>query len=695
VRIVPERPAQRPTSPWIPVAAVIAVALAVRLATLSIVNHPAFYFAKYPTLAWQFLQGEGPATRAFTASPLYLYFWYLLHVLMPGELGLAVVVQMVLGAVACGALVIVGQTFFDRRVGLWAGLSAALYLPFIANDATFVSEGLVLLLNSVALAFLGAAMRRGEAGPAAASGLLFGLSAAARPNILLVVPFCAAGLWFTSQFPVRRNALLAAAFILPVLAGPLLITWRNDRVSGAPVFVMSDSGIVFYLGNNELDNGLSYTWPRHIDLYTPLPGEVDPTHRIAHTMAEAETGRKLDANEAAAFWMEQGMSFIRQHPGEYLHLLLVKLRYIWGYTEAHDVQTTYEQERALRGWPLLRFGWIAPLSLLGLVVTAAQWRRLMPLYGILFCYTVTGLLFTVVARYRLPFVPVVLLLAVAGADWLLSQARAKRHHRLAAGVLAVVLLAIGINWHDPLTRILEADYEAAGAQVNRAVVLAHDGRDAEAEPLLLAIAAEPPTFAQGVSARRALADIAMRRGDQAAARRWQRSANGPLLPDQLPPDLPSSAAQLLDEARTHPDAVEPWLLLGAREWLDGNVAAAERRFALAGRLVPTFAPSHANRAWCLDALGQKAAARRWAEAARRLDPGLMTAHRLLTKLAAEDGRLDAVRAELLALNRAYPDQPGFVAGLAMVERADGELAAAARLEAALPPGFVDAAGEQP
>jgi len=687
VRIVSEAPAHRSQPPWLPVLTVIGVALAARVATLPLVNQPSLYFAKYPTLAEQFLQGEGPATVAFTASPLYLYFWYLLHVLLPGRLDLAVVVQMVLGAVACGALAVVGTAFFDRRIGFWAGLAAALYLPFIVNDATFVSEGLVILLNTLALAFLGGALRQGETGPAAASGLLFGLSAAARPNILLLVPWCVAGLWLGASLPRRRKLVLVVAFVLPVLAGPMVITWRNARVSGAPVFVMSDSGIVFYLGNNELDNGLSYTWPRHVDLYTPLPGEVDPTHRITHAIAEAETGRTLDANEAAAFWMEQGLRFVRQHPGEYLHLLVVKLRYIWGYTEAHDVQTTYEQERKLRGWPLLRFGWIAPLGLLGLMVTVSDWRRLLPLYGILACYTVTGLLFTVVARYRLPFVPVVLLFAVAAATWLGEQARQRHRRQLSAGLAVVGLLAVGINWHDPLTQIFEADYDAAGAIANRALMLARDGRFDEASPLLLKLAAAPPTFAQGVSARRALAEIAAQRGDHQGAARWRQAADGPLLPDRIPADLPRSAPHLLDEARTHPDAVEPWLRLGAREWLDGHPAEAERRFALAGRLVPTFAPAHANRAWALDSLGRKDDAQRWAEAARRLDPSLLSAHRLLTKLATEAGKLSELGAELRELNRAYPDQPGFVAGLAMAERAAGNVAEAARLEAMLPADF--------
>jgi tetratricopeptide (TPR) repeat protein len=659
---MPTTPADRSSAParlplwrrfWFAVAAVAAVALAVRLAALPALARQELVFAKYPTLALEMAQGRGEALTAFTASPLYLYFWVLMHRLFPGMIGLVIPVQMVLGAITCAGIAMAGSCWAGRRAGLLAGLAAALYLPFVVNDASFVSEGLVLLCNTAALYCLGRLQASPRQGWALAAGAAIGVSGMARPNIALFIPFAMAAAWYTVPAGRRRLGLCLSVLVAAV-AGPLLITVRNLVVSGQPVPVMSDSGIVLYLGNNELDTGLSYTWPRHEPLLHPKPGEVDPTHRVAREIAERESEKPLGPNEVADFWTRQALRYVLARPVEYAGLLLRKLRYTWTDLEIHDVQTTFAQEDRLRAWPLLRFGWVAPLALAGLALSASGWRRLFPLYGLLATYTATGMIFTVVARYRLPMLPALFVLAAVALNALADDLRRRRWQRAAGMVLLIVVAAVGVNLGDYQTRSFVASQRAAITTLNRAGARIQAGDLDKARALYEEITLSPPCFTALLQARYGLMMTALRAGDEQAAAAWRDAALGARLPQ---PDLEAvpQTATLGQRLTTDPEDVEALLLLGVRQWHEGQIDAAEHSFRQATRRVPLFPTGHLNRAWCLLRLGRPDQARRWAEAARRLQPELADMHRLIIEIARAQGRLPDLLPEYERLARIHPD----------------------------------------
>lgn len=655
--------------PWVGVAVVGAVALAVRLAALPELARQELVFAKYPFLAMEMTQGKGEALRAFTASPLYLYFWVCMHHLFPGMIGLVIPVQMVLGALTCVGIALAASCWAGRRAGLLAGLAAGLYLPFVVNDASFVSEGLVLLCNTAALYCLGRLQASPRHGWALAAGAAVGVSGMARPNIVLFIPFALAAAWCAAPAG-RRRLGLCLSVVLAAAAGPLLITARNLAVSGQPVPVMSDSGIVLYLGNNEMDTGLSYTWPRHEPLLHAKPGEVDPTHRVAREVAERELERPLGPNEVARFWTRQAHQYARQYPLEYAGLLLRKLRYSWTDLEIHDVQTTFAQEERLRSWPLLRFGWVAPLALAGLVLSAPRWRRLFPLYGLLATYTATGMIFTVVARYRLPMLPAVLTLAALSIGALTESLRRRRWRQALGGVLVAAVAAFGVNLGDYQTRSFVATQRAAINNLNHAAARVEAGDLERARALYEEVVRAPPSFTALLQARYGLVLIALQAGDQAAAVAWREAALGPRLPQPALEAVPDEPA-LRRRLEADPDDVEAALLLGVRQWHEGQIDAAERSFRQVTRRVPGFPTGHLDRAWCLLRLGRPAEARRWAEAARRLQPELADTHRLIIEVARAQGRLTELVPEYERLARIDPDLKAYADALEQVRAAAG------------------------
>ncbi len=572
--------------------AVFAGALLVRLAC-----YHAFagdFFLKYPALAALYLSGQGEATRPFTASPLYLFYWIAVGKLLGGSIIGGRLLQLVVGAANCALIAVLGRRLFDTRAGLLAGIAAALYLPFIVHDGTFVSATLVTFANLSALWLL-ARYRQGQRIGLAAGGLLLGLSACARPNALLLAPFF--GLWAlrrprtgsladTESETGRRRPWPAIIFTLTVLVPPALVTARNYRVAHDFVPVMSDGGIVFYLGNNEMDTGFMYCWPRYEDLFRTLPGEVDPTHRVAHEIAERETGRSLRPSQSSAFWMAQGLRFMREQPRQYLWLVARKLAYTWTGYEAHDVASAFDSQDALarRPW-FLRF---APVGALGL--TGAFWFRrrlweLLPLYGILLAYTLTGAWFTVVARYRIPMIPALLWFGAGLVAVLLEAIRKREFRRLIAPLAGAACLFAAMSYRNYPMQALDAQYRIEREHLAPAEGALRAGRFKRAELHLRQTIAARATFMTVCRAYGLLAVVYEGLGNEPRAQEYRaigraravsRGHTDLLLP---PPQLAGDPV------------FEQWQE-GVAHYRAGHPAQARRAFTRLCHMVPNLAPAH-------------------------------------------------------------------------------------------------------
>ena len=165
--------------------------------------NPAFDGAYYLNWARAWAgQGGGP-DGAFYLAPLYpwLLSWWLRA---GGEsFGLLYLLQHGLGLATAGLIAVAGR----RRLGEGAALAAAalylLHAPLLFFASRPLGESLALFLLFAAVA---AAWRAGPASGLAA-GFLAGLAALARPNLLLVTLFWAAGEAVLVQAPARSLAV--------------------------------------------------------------------------------------------------------------------------------------------------------------------------------------------------------------------------------------------------------------------------------------------------------------------------------------------------------------------------------------------------------------------------------------------------------------------------------------------------------
>jgi len=88
---------------------------------------------------------------------------------------------------------------------------------------------------------------------------------------------------------------------------------------------------------------------------------------------------------------------------------------------------------------------LAPVAVIGLLLTARRWRELVPLYAVLAMVLATLLAFFVLARYRIPAVPVIALFACAGVAEAIARLRRGTRRPVALAVLAAAVAAVWVS----------------------------------------------------------------------------------------------------------------------------------------------------------------------------------------------------------------------------------------------------------
>jgi tetratricopeptide (TPR) repeat protein len=489
---------------------------------------PGFYYDWAKEIASGNWLGHAP----FVQSPLYAYLLALLMKVFGDDVVRLLVVQAIAGCGTVLLTWYAGRRLLGPAHGLLAAGILAIYGPFIFFEGmvmkTFLSPPLTILLvilfdrvreRGAPIAAAGTAAEPtptggapapaagvpAPAGPANAAlaqagatrlagitGAVYGLATLDRDNFILMAPMLALLALWLGGGPNRTGWRAAGAFTLGTVLVIAPVTLRNWIVAKEFVLLTTGGGEVFFIGNNADANGL----------YVPPPFvRPDPKYEHADFVSRASeiAGRPLSPMQSSWFWFRQGMAFIAEHPLAWARLLWRKGVHFWNYYELPDnlnydilqqfspLLGSLNARLPPRGWPTLAlplgagrwaesrlhfyatFGTLAPLGLLGIWLTRRGWRRLVPLYVLLFGYMGTVLLFFNFSRFRVPVVPILALfaaesLAVLGGGLrragrfalallkrsgdLVERARALRpgaRQVATGGLFAVVLLGLNLE----------------------------------------------------------------------------------------------------------------------------------------------------------------------------------------------------------------------------------------------------------
>jgi len=442
----------------------------------------------------------------FFRAPLYPYLLGVMLSIFRGSLTAARVVQACYGAFVPVVTFFVARRVCGRRCGVVAGALAAIYPFFIYFDNELLITSLIVLLDALLLLLI----LRADEHPSwmrwLGAGVILGLSAIARPNVLVFAPLIFVWIWLAARAgalagkaPVvasapsgdadagraskhgpftllnRSTPLLTAAHRFTVLVvGAVLViapvTLRNAALEKDFVLIASQGGINYFIGNNAQSDGVSAVVPGLGEAW-----EYDDCERIA----EREEGRRLKPSEVSGFWYGKGREFLRTRTGDAVRLHARKFVLFWNSYELANNKDIYYFGRmsgVFRGLSWLHFGVVVPLAAVGLLALRRRRRRAALLLFFVAAYSASVIMFFISARFRMPVLPALLVLAAAGLVWLWDEMRTRQWLRLAAGLACVAVVAAFVNYDFYSTHLGDRP------QTHNTIGLAHAsaGRYAEA-----------------------------------------------------------------------------------------------------------------------------------------------------------------------------------------------------------------------
>ncbi|MBX6316464.1 MAG: hypothetical protein IRY99_26665, partial [Isosphaeraceae bacterium] len=317
----------------------------------------------------------------------------------------------------------------------------------VFTDALLEKEGPAALVASAALFLSARAAEPGRSWRSALGmGLAWGVVALLRANALVLAPlgilwwlgWSGAGGWRSRLMAGVVYGVGFAAALAPVTA----INWAVSHPHEL-ILTTWQAGPNFYIGNGPEATG-TYAAPAFV--------EANPAHEAADFAAEARrrSGRDLSPSRVSRFWLMEGLRRWGEAPLASLRLLGWKLILLANNVEIPDNQDM-EVVRLVAapalGLAVLSFGGLAPWATLGLGLGRPART---PFWWFLVGSTLAGLAstaaFFVVGRYRIPWVPGLLLLGAAGAVDATRRALSRHWRSLASRLLRFALPAAALAW---------------------------------------------------------------------------------------------------------------------------------------------------------------------------------------------------------------------------------------------------------
>jgi dolichyl-phosphate-mannose-protein mannosyltransferase len=354
--------------------------------------------------------------------PVYPYFLAALYG-ATGTFEAARWAQALIGAMLVAAVGLAGSRAFSPRVGLWAAAVAAFYPELVWFSVHFWSETVFTVLLWWGIERLLAADRLGGIGRAVAAGLLWGAAILTRETVLYFVPLAA--VWLATRDRGRARAQAAAFFVTALLiVAPW--TYRNWVEFHAFVPVATAGGQNLFQGNALIPRDVTY------EMVDAVQGRVQQ-YRYAMRMG-------LQAiRDRQPWWIFEKLRDEMPRFWEADSLVLVHLKR--GAKAYGVVPPTVAVAVALV--VLVPYVGVLALFALGLVRLRPT-RPAVLLVGFLAYYNLIHVVTHGFARYRLPIMPVVFL--IAGLGWVAWRdgelARMSGRARALAAALALIITVI-------------------------------------------------------------------------------------------------------------------------------------------------------------------------------------------------------------------------------------------------------------
>ena len=377
----------------------------------------------YDQMARKAVQGERITRDFFWQQCFYPSFLSVIYFFSNSSVILVKIIQILSGAVTCVLTFWLGDRIFGRTAGFLAACIAALYGPLIFFDGELLAACWGAFWAAVLICLFLTTAQKQSTVLCFFLGLCGALSIITRPNFLL---FFAAGyiwlivVWFRQR--VRGGIFLSAgATTVGFLIVVLPVAVKNHTLTGRFSFLPATGAINLYIGNNPEFEAVSIRpglkWKSIIDL---------PSEHGAQNFDQEQQ-----------FYTSKVLEYIRTEPMGFIKGIAHKTMEFFSSREMPgniDVYLLANWSRfiSLLMWKIGRFGFpfglLLPLATLGLVLN----RRAVPVPVILFVilYPATVILTHIEARYRIPIIIPMCILAGSALVEIGRTYRQKRWRRL-------------------------------------------------------------------------------------------------------------------------------------------------------------------------------------------------------------------------------------------------------------------------
>lgn len=340
----------------------------------------------------------------------------------------ALLVNALLGTATVALVYAIGARAFGRRTALLGALLTALFpsLIFFANET--LSETAFTFLLMASLWLLIEAEARGRLLLLVLAGAVIGFAALVRGQAVLL-PLVALPFWWrtlagsgTRSIVARRVLLRLAIVAVPALIVIAPWTARNYVESKSLVFISSNAGVDFYIGNSAGANGGGRKVDELVFRYPQLRGP----------RAEARVN---------ADGFREGLSYAVHHPARDVTLAARKIVHLYAtdgeavrWTDGHGARRVMPP-RLRRALITLSDVWYWAMLVLAAAGVAAWLSIRHPVRLLLVClvayWTLVYVAFFGDPRFHAPIMPVLALWAAAGVWWIAGRWHGQRDSALA------------------------------------------------------------------------------------------------------------------------------------------------------------------------------------------------------------------------------------------------------------------------
>jgi len=360
-------------------------------------------------------------SKPYFRPPGYAYLLAGVYLLSGGSF----VAPRILAAL-CGLAValmgyFLGKRWFSPAVGLgWAAV-LSLYWGVIFFEGELLGVWPAVALVVCLLACLARWRYRTGFYPGLLTGLLIGVFALFRTNVLLLAP--AAGLWL-GWLKMRADQRRFFPTILGLTAGIIIVVLpvflRNCLVAGEPVPIAANTGMSLAIGLNQETDGTNHYLPGYGRFASPFD-YPEAVRKLA-----ISRGMDLSYRQSSNLYSRMALGYVLEEPVSFIKLLLRKTGLFWGPGEVannRDLEAIREVSPCLSRLPG-SFSLLLSLAMAGILA----WRLRPPgdpdssrrgelvvlLVGFIIVYFISVLPAAAAARYRVPIIPVLGLLASIG-----------------------------------------------------------------------------------------------------------------------------------------------------------------------------------------------------------------------------------------------------------------------------------------